>query len=92
MTAAEKIQRYIVTGRVQGVFFRATTAAEAERLGLKGWAKNLPDGRVEVVVAGPADALAELSEWLWSGSPGARVDSVEVEAFDGAVPDGFRTI
>lgn len=91
MTAADKTQRCIVTGRVQGVFFRATTADEAERLGLRGWARNMPDGRVEVVASGAPDAVAELSSWLWTGSPGARVDSVEVEAFDGPVPERFET-
>lgn len=90
MTAAEKFQRCLVGGRVQGVFFRATTAEEAGRLGLRGWAKNLPDGRVEVVAAGPPEALAELAEWLWTGSPGARVDSVQVEAYDAPVPGGFH--
>lgn len=91
MTAAEKTQRCIVSGRVQGVFFRASTADEAERLGVRGWARNLPDGRVEVVASGAPEAVAELASWLWTGSPGARVDSVEVENFDGEVPEGFQT-
>lgn len=92
MAGAEKTQRCIVSGRVQGVFFRATAADEAQRLGLRGWAKNLPDGRVEVVAAGTPDALAELASWLWKGSPGARVDGVEILEFDGQVPDGFETL
>lgn len=92
MTAGEKTQRCIVAGRVQGVFFRAATAEKAGQLGLRGWAKNLPDGRVEVVAAGTPDAVAELTAWLWTGSPGARVDSVETEVFDGPVPDGFHTV
>ena len=92
MTAQETAQRCLVSGKVQGVFFRATTAEQAERLGIRGgWAKNLPDGRVEVVAAGSPDAVAALAAWLWDGSPGARVDSVEVETYDGAVPDGFQT-
>ncbi len=92
MAAAEKTQRYVVSGRVQGVFFRATTADEAEKLGLHGWARNLPDGRVEVVAAGRPEALAELAERLWTGSPGARVDAVEAEEFEGPVPEGFETL
>lgn len=92
MTTGEKAQRCLVAGRVQGVFFRATTAEAAEQLGVRGgWAKNLPDGRVEVVAAGSPEAVAELSAWLWTGSPGSRVESVEVETYDGSVPDGFRT-
>lgn len=92
MTDDEKAQRCLVSGRVQGVFFRATTAERARELGIRrGWARNLPDGRVEVVAAGPPDALAELASWLWTGSPGSRVESVEVETYDGAVPDTFET-
>jgi acylphosphatase len=81
--------RYVVAGRVQGVYYRAATAAEAQRLQLRGWAKNLPDGRVEVLAAGPLPALAELAAWLWRGPPAARVASVQVEEWTGPVPDDF---
>jgi len=70
-------RRYFVTGRVQGVFFRASTAREADRLGIEGWARNLPDGRVEVLAAGTAQALEALGGWLERGPPAARVDGVE---------------
>ena len=81
--------RYLVAGRVQGVYYRAATADVARRLELRGWAKNLPDGRVEVVAAGPMAKLVELAGWLWTGPPAARVDSVQVEQWEGAVPETF---
>jgi acylphosphatase len=74
---------------VQGVYYRAATAERAGRLGLDGWVKNLPDGRVEVVVSGDAAAIAELTSWLWSGPPVARVDAVHVEEWTGTVQSGF---
>ena len=69
--------RFYVSGRVQGVFFRASTVTEAQRLGLIGWAKNLADGRVEVLALGTRDALDALAQWLESGPPLARVKAVE---------------
>lgn len=86
--------RFLVSGRVQGVFFRASTAREATRLGLKGWALNLPDGRVEVLACGPADAVAGLERWLQQGPPQAEVSDVEAGAADAARCGdlrGFRT-
>ena len=56
---------------------------------LSGWTRNLADGRVEVVAAGPVDALAELTQWLWKGPPAARVASVHVEQWLDAVPERF---
>lgn len=73
MTAA----RFIVTGKVQGVFFRASTRDRAQALGLHGHAKNLADGSVEVVAAGDATALEKLADWLQHGPPMARVERVE---------------
>jgi acylphosphatase len=69
--------RFAVSGKVQGVFFRASTCAEAQRLGLCGYAKNLADGRVEVVVSGNTNAIEELAQWLEHGPPQARVDVLE---------------
>ena len=71
--------KFFISGRVQGVFFRASTRAEAERLGLTGWARNLADGRVEVLAVGPASELAELAMWLEHGPPDARIDGIETE-------------
>lgn len=67
---------YTVSGKVQGVFFRASTARQATRLNLTGWAKNLPDGNVEILARGELDHLADLEQWLGIGPPMARVDSV----------------
>ena len=69
--------RFLISGRVQGVFFRASTRAEAERLGLRGYAINRADGRVEVLAVGEAGKIAELAEWLDEGPPMAKVLEVE---------------
>lgn len=71
-------RRFMVSGKVQGVFFRASAARQAERLQLCGWAKNLPDGRVEVLALGSDAAVGQLREWLRQGPPRARVDGIEV--------------
>ncbi len=86
-------RRFLVEGRVQGVFFRASTADQAQRLGLAGHAVNLPDGRVEVVAWGSDAALDALSRWLSEGPDLARVDRVEMIPLggDARVPPGFRT-
>ncbi|WP_126946797.1 acylphosphatase [Xanthomonas sp. BRIP62418] len=67
---------FIVTGVVQGVWFRAATRERAVALGLRGHARNLPDGSVEVVAAGTDSALDALETWLWQGPPAARVAAV----------------
>lgn len=82
--------RCLVGGRVQGVFYRAAAAEQAQRLGLDGWVKNLADGRVEVVVSGPPEAVAALARWLWQGPPAARVDSVHIDEWTSEVPRGFN--
>lgn len=80
-----------VAGRVQGVWYRASTQRKAHALGLDGWAHNLPDGRVEVVAAGPAADVAELCGWLWEGPSGADVVSVAVFDYAGDIAPGFTT-
>jgi acylphosphatase len=60
-------KRCLVSGKVQGVFYRASARDKARSLGVSGWAKNLPDGQVEVVVSGSGDAVAALCDWLWEG-------------------------
>ena len=67
----------VVSGRVQGVFFRQSTADTARRLGLRGWVRNLPDGRVEAEAEGDRAALEALVEWCRRGPPAARVDALE---------------
>jgi acylphosphatase len=88
-------RRCFVSGRVQGVFFRASTRQKAADLGCSGYAKNLPDGRVEVLIAGEPPAVQAVVDWLWTGPPAARVTQVEVreaalEELDD-VPVGFAT-
>lgn len=68
----------LVSGLVQGVFFRQSTVDEARLLGLAGWVRNLPDGRVEVEAEGARDALLRLLELCRRGPPAARVDDVEI--------------
>ena len=70
--------RVRVSGRVQGVFFRQTTAQEAARLGLMGWVRNLPDGDVQVVIEGEAEKVDQLIAWCHHGPPSARVDDVSI--------------
>jgi acylphosphatase len=84
--------RYLISGRVQGVYYRARTADRAAELAIRGWAKNLSDGRVEVVAAGPMTGLTALTRWLWEGPPAAKIESVDVEEWHGAVPDDFRVL
>ncbi|MBL7048102.1 MAG: acylphosphatase [Nitrospira sp.] len=62
-----------ISGRVQGVFYRASTRDMAVRLGLKGWVRNLPDGYVEAVFEGTEDELQEAIQWCQKGPPGAHV-------------------
>jgi acylphosphatase len=83
--------RFRVGGRVQGVGFRAWTRAQAVALGLDGHARNLPDGDVEVVVAGDATAIDALAARLLRGPSGARVDRLDRQAHDAPVPVGFLT-
>ena len=82
-----------VSGRVQGVFYRGTAAARARELGITGYARNLADGRVEVLACGEDGAVQSFIEWLWIGSSASRVTAVQVleaEATD-QPPEGFRT-
>ena len=84
--------RFFVGGKVQGVWFRASTREQAVRLGLRGYAKNLDDGRVEVLAIGEDAALASLEKWLWQGPRLARVAKVEREVVeDPPIAFGFET-
>jgi acylphosphatase len=71
-------RKCLVGGRVQGVFYRATAARRAQDLGLSGYARNLADGRVEVLACGEDAAVSAFVNWLWIGSSGCRVTSVDV--------------
>ena len=69
--------RFVVGGKVQGVFFRAGTREQAQALGLRGYARNRADGRVDVLAVGDEAAIDRLAAWLRQGPPAARVDELE---------------
>ena len=71
-----RCRHFLVSGQVQGVFFRAATEDAARHLGLTGWVRNLADGSVELVACGEVAKLSELERWLWQGPPRARVEQV----------------
>jgi acylphosphatase len=83
--------RFLVSGRVQGVFYRASTREQALALGLAGIARNLADGRVEVIASGPVAAIDALERWLHEGPPAARVEQVRREPCEPWSGDGFVT-
>jgi acylphosphatase len=83
----------IVSGRVQGVFYRASAASKARELGITGSARNLPDGRVEVIAYGPPQAVRLFFDWLWIGSTASIVTTIEESDLEPAdtPPDRFST-
>jgi acylphosphatase len=88
----EVTRRFLVLGKVQGVYFRHSTRLEANKLSIRGVARNLPDGSVEVLARGGAAAIEQLRVWLQRGPVHARVDEVrEMPPSDAAtpVPEGF---
>lgn len=80
-SAKSRVQM-IIRGRVQGVYYRASAANEARRLGLTGWVMNRRNGAVEIVAEGPPAQLEELIAWCRQGPPGARVDHIDLERQD----------
>ena len=87
-------KRCLVGGRVQGVFYRATAARRARELGIRGFARNLPDGRVEVLACGDDQTVSAFVKWLWIGSSASKVTSVEVSDGTTDAPEaraGFHT-
>jgi acylphosphatase len=87
-------RRAWVSGRVQGVNYRAATALRATELGVRGYARNLEDGRVEVLAVGSCDAVEALLSWLWRGPSFAHVIAVDIEETDPSLADagGFRRL
>ena len=79
----------LVSGRVQGVFFRDSTRRQALRLGVRGYAINLPDGRVEVLACGEQAALEQLAAWLEHGPPSAKVTDLEIGSAEAEELSGF---
>jgi acylphosphatase len=84
--------RCFVEGKVQGVWFRANTKDMALRLQLTGWAKNLDDGRVEVMACGRESNVLKLEEWLWQGPEKAQVKEVISEQLDWQALENFMIL
>jgi len=82
----------IVSGKVQGVFYRKQTQALAQALQLEGYAKNCPDGSVEIKATGHRDHIMELTEWLWQGPDNAEVMNVHWEEVPTEKFDGFDVL
>lgn len=72
-------RHFVISGVVQGVSYRATAQQKARALGLTGWVRNLPDGRVEALAEGDIDALDAFEEWLWNGPTHASVTQVDIK-------------
>lgn len=85
-------RRALVSGKVQGVGFRWATRAEARRLGLAGWVRNLVDGRVEAQFEGSPAAVSTLEQWLASGPPAARVEGLSIEVVELQGLAGFKVV
>jgi acylphosphatase len=81
--------RVFVSGRVQGVYYRANTRESARKRGVDGWVRNLEDGRVEAVFEGPPDAVESMIEWCHTGSPAADVRDVDATFEDPTGESGF---
>ncbi|MGD1147875.1 MAG: acylphosphatase [Thermoanaerobaculaceae bacterium] len=85
-------KKFVVSGRVQGVGFRYFVVREAEALGLAGWVRNLPDGRVEVLVSGDDGPVGVLEGRIWQGPPHARVAGVETSPAEAPANAEFRVL
>jgi acylphosphatase len=84
-----EVRHLIITGRVQGVWFRGSMAQEAQRLGVTGWVRNRADGSVEAMVAGTAEQVAMIMNWARRGPPNAMVEHLAVELGEGGF-SGFE--
>lgn len=84
------IRRLTVRGRVQGVWYRGWAVDQARALGLSGWVRNRRDGSVEILAAGPEEAVAALVGLCRRGPPAARVERVDIEESDEPIPAGFE--
>jgi acylphosphatase len=80
---------YLVSGRVQGVFFRASTRETARELGIAGWVRNTSDGKVELLACGSEQQLRELERWLRQGPDNARVDELLIRDTGEQSGEGF---
>ncbi|WP_435332969.1 acylphosphatase [Haloarchaeobius sp. TZWWS8] len=91
MTDSDRVRAHVfVTGRVQGVYYRANTRDTADERGVAGWVRNLEDGRVEAVFEGPESAVESMVDWCHEGSPAASVTDVEVTYEEPTDEEDFR--
>lgn len=86
---AKRCLRCTISGKVQGVWYRASTQNQALKLGITGWVSNLPDGQVEAFICGEEEALSAMQKWLGVGPLLARVHHVEVVEVDYEEHEGF---
>jgi len=82
--------KFTVTGRVQGVFFRASTRDKAQQLGISGWVRNTRNGQVELLACGEPGSIQELKNWLLQGPKFAKVTDVESEVLSDVGVDDFQ--
>ena len=80
--------RVLISGRVQGVCFRACTRDQAQRLNLSGWVRNLSDGRVEALFEGPSEVIDQMLEWCKAGAPSSSVSDIEVFEEEASTANG----
>jgi acylphosphatase len=85
----KQCRHYIVSGQVQGVFYRASTLETARQSKLTGWIQNLANGNVELVACGEADSLAALEAWLWRGPANAIVKAIQIDEVAQQTFSGF---
>jgi len=83
-----KAVRLLIAGRVQGVYYRKSAQAEASKLGVNGWVRNLPDGQVEAWAEGEEEVVASFVAWCHEGSATSRVDQVQTASVE---PEGFSS-
>lgn len=82
----------VISGKVQGVFFRSNAEHKAQQLGITGWVKNLPTGEVELFACGERDPVMLLTEWLWEGPPNAEVSNVHWDEKPWQKLDAFKAL
>ena len=83
-------RRIICKGRVQGVFYRASTKEKADTLGLSGWVRNLPNGDVEILACGSQEKVDQLIKWCWDGPPASQVTHVIISEEEDSIQGSFQ--
>jgi acylphosphatase len=89
---SKRCLRCTIFGKVQGVFYRANTKNQAQKLGITGWVRNLPDGNVEALICGDENALLAMQQWLSTGPMLAHVTQIKIEESDEMVLEEFQIL